>query len=96
MRVARSSSITFARGRQPRSPGRAGQDCASPEVAFHLAVYRGEDVLLWADDAGDGTILVAKSLPPETVERFRSALGASLRPYPRRHRLFGLGRARDE
>jgi hypothetical protein len=72
------------------------EDCASPEVAFHLAIYRGEEVLLWAHDAGDGSLLVAKSLPSETVERFRSALGPTLRPYPRRYRLFGLRRVRDQ
>jgi hypothetical protein len=72
------------------------EDCASPEVAFHLAVYRDEEVLLWAHDAGDGSILLAKSLPPETVERFRSALGASLRPYPRQRWSGLLRRSRDK
>jgi hypothetical protein len=69
---------------------------ASPEVAFHLAVYRGDEVILWAHDAGYGSLLLAESLPPDTVERMRSALGATLRPYPRRRRLFGLLRPRDE
>ena len=73
------------------------EDCASPEVAFHLAIYRDDEVLLWAHDAGDGSLLVAKSLPPETVERFRSALGATLKRYPaRRYGWFRLRRVRDE
>lgn len=59
------------------------EDCASPEIAFHLAVYRDDEVLLWAHQAGDGTLLVAKSLPHETVERLHSALGSTLKPYPR-------------
>lgn len=71
------------------------EDCASPEVAFHLAVYRGDEVLLWAHDAGDGSLCVAKSLPAETVEAFREALGATLKPH-RRYRFFGLFRARDQ
>ncbi len=71
------------------------EDFASPEIAFHLAVYRGEEVLLWAHDAGAGAVLLADSLPPETVERFRTALGTTLRPY-RRYRWFGLRQARDE
>jgi hypothetical protein len=69
---------------------------ASPEVAFHLAVYRHGEVILWAHDAGYGSLLLAKSLPPDTVERMRSALGATLRPYRRSRGLFGLRRARDE
>lgn len=71
------------------------EDCASPEVAFHLAIYRDDDVLLWAHDAGSGSLLVARSLPAETVERFRTALGATLKPYPR-YRFFGLFRVRDK
>jgi hypothetical protein len=71
------------------------EDCVSFEVAFHLAVYRDDRVLLWAHDAGDGSLRVAESLPAETVERLREALGATLKPYPR-YRWFGLRRARDE
>ena len=59
------------------------EDCASPEVAFHLAVYRDDEVLLWAHDAGDGSLRVAKSLPTETVERFRAALGDDAQAAPR-------------
>ena len=55
--------------------------CAAPEVAFHLMVYRGDEVLLWAHDAGDGSLLLARSLPDETLERMRSVLGDSLRPH---------------
>ena len=70
------------------------EDFIASEVASHLVVYRGDEVLLWAHDAGSGRVLVARSLPPETVERFRSALGATLRP-PRRSRWRRLRRARD-
>ena len=63
---------------------------ASPEVATHLAVYRGDEVLLWAHDAGDGSVLLARSLPDETLERFQAALGPTLR-VPKRYRWFGLG-----
>ena len=50
------------------------------EVADHFVVYRGDQVLLWAHDAGDGYVRVWKSLDAATVERLRSALGDSLRP----------------
>ena len=68
---------------------------AAPEIAFHLAVYRGDEVLLWARDAGNGSLLLAQSLPPATVEQVRTALGDTLRPY-RRHSLFGLFRRRNQ
>jgi hypothetical protein len=71
------------------------EDCVSFEVASHLAVYRGDEVLLWAHDAGSGSLLVAATLPPETVERLRAALGTTLKPHPR-YRWFGLRRVRDE
>jgi hypothetical protein len=70
------------------------EDHPSPEIASHLAVYRGRDVLLWAHDAGGGPVLLARSLPDETVEHFRTALGGSLRP-PKRYGFFGLFRPRD-
>jgi len=55
------------------------EEHAEPEVADHLVVYRGEDVLLWAHDAGAGYVQLSRSLPPETTERFRAALGDTLR-----------------
>ena len=70
------------------------EDHPAPEIASHLAVYRGREVLLWAHDAGDGSVLLARSLPEETIERFRAALGASLR-LPKRYGFFGLFRPRD-
>ncbi len=70
------------------------EDFPSPEIAFHLAVYRDRDVLLWAHDAGDGTVLLAQTLPDETIERFREALGDSLRQ-PKRYGFLGLFRARN-
>jgi hypothetical protein len=68
------------------------ESCASPEVAFHLAVYRGDEILLWAHDAGDGSLLVASSLPDETLERLREALGPTLKAHVR-YRWFGLRRS---
>lgn len=53
---------------------------AEPEVADHLVVYRDLDVLLWAHDAGDGYVALSRSLPDETIERFRDSLGGALRP----------------
>jgi hypothetical protein len=52
---------------------------AEPEIADHLVVYRGVDVLLWAHDAGGGYIRLARSLPQDVVDRFREILGTSLR-----------------
>jgi hypothetical protein len=54
------------------------------EVASHLAVYRGDEVLLWAHDAGDGSVQLALSLPDATIERFRESLGQTLRRPKRR------------
>jgi hypothetical protein len=51
---------------------------AAPEVCDHLVVYRGDEWLLWAHDAGYGYVQLARSLPVETVERFRLALGDAL------------------
>jgi hypothetical protein len=70
------------------------EDYPAPEIAFHLAVYRDREVLLWAHDAGEGAVLLARSLPEETIERFRTALGDSLR-LPKRYGFFGLFRSRD-
>jgi hypothetical protein len=70
------------------------EDHPALEIASHLAVYRGREVLLWAHDAGDGSVLLARTLPEETIERFRAALGTSLR-LPKRYGFFGLFRARD-
>jgi hypothetical protein len=33
------------------------------EVCDHVVVYRGDELLLWAHDAGDGYVQVARSLP---------------------------------
>lgn len=52
---------------------------AEPEVADHLAVYSGDDLLLWAPDAGDGEVWLARALPQRTLERLRLALGGALR-----------------
>jgi hypothetical protein len=52
---------------------------AEPEVADHLVVYRDDAVLLWAHDAGDGYVALSRSLPKETLHRFRAALADVLR-----------------
>ena len=52
---------------------------AEPEVADHLVVYRGEDVLLWAHDAGSGYVEVARDLSESIVEALRDALGDAIR-----------------
>jgi hypothetical protein len=64
------------------------------EVASHLAVYRGDETLVWAHDAGDGIVTLATSLPDETIERFREALGSTLRRPKRRTWLWS--RPRDD
>jgi hypothetical protein len=71
------------------------ENYAASEVASHLAVYRGDEVLLWAHDAGVGSLLLARSLPDATADLMRTALGTSLRPYAR-HSLFGLFRSRRQ
>lgn len=52
---------------------------AEPEVADHLVVYRGDDVLMWAHDAGSGYVDVARDLSQSTVAAFRAALGDAIR-----------------
>ncbi len=71
------------------------EDCIASEVALHLVVYRDDEVLLWARDAGIGHLLVARSLGPETVAQIRAALGTTLEPH-KRFGWFGLRRVRDE
>lgn len=51
---------------------------AAPEVCDTLVVYCGDGVLLWAHDAGYGYVELTRSLPEETTERFRAALGEAL------------------
>jgi hypothetical protein len=48
---------------------------AEPEVADHLAVYRGNELLLTAYDAGKDDVYVARSLSRETLETLQRALG---------------------
>lgn len=69
------------------------EDHLRSEVASHLAVYRGDEILLWAPQAGDGVVSLATTLPGDAIELFRRALGASLKRPARRRRLFS--RARD-
>jgi hypothetical protein len=64
------------------------------EVASHLAVYRFDETLMWARDAGDGIVTLATSLPDEAIERFREALGSTLRRPKRRTWLWS--RPRDD
>ena len=51
---------------------------AEPEVADHLVVYRGDDVRMWAHDAGSGYVDVARDLSESTVAAFRGALGDAI------------------
>jgi hypothetical protein len=71
------------------------EDFIASEVASHLVVYRGDEVLLWAHQAGSGSVQLARSLPPAASERFRSALGSTFRPH-QRSRWRSLRRARHE
>jgi hypothetical protein len=48
---------------------------AEPEIGDHIAVYRDDELLLFAPDAGGGEVLLAGSLPEETIESFRESLG---------------------
>jgi hypothetical protein len=52
---------------------------AAPEVADHLVVYRGESVLLWAHDAGYGSVDIARTWSESIVEPLRKALGNAVR-----------------
>ena len=47
---------------------------AAPEICDHLVVYRDDEVLLTAYDAGDGAVYVAKALGEPTIKRMRSIL----------------------
>jgi hypothetical protein len=47
---------------------------AEPEICDHLVVYRGEEILALAHDAGRGDLLVARALSPSVVERMRTIL----------------------
>ena len=47
---------------------------AEPEICDHLAVYRDDELLLMAHDAGFGDVEVASSLPEDAVRRFRLTL----------------------
>ncbi len=51
---------------------------AAPEVCDHVAVYKGDELLLTAYDAGENYVEVSKSLPDETIQHLRAALGAAL------------------
>ena len=44
---------------------------ASAEVCTHLAVYRGDEILALAHDAGDAPLFVGRTLAPDAVERMR-------------------------
>lgn len=48
---------------------------AEHEICDHLVVYRGDQVLLAAYDAGFGPVYVSCDLPSETIEDLRSRLG---------------------
>jgi hypothetical protein len=48
---------------------------AEPEVCDHLVVYRDEDVLISAYDAGFGTVYARRDLPKAALDRLREAAG---------------------
>jgi hypothetical protein len=52
---------------------------AEPEIADHLVVYRDREVLMWAHDAGSGSVWVSRKLPRTMIDSFREALGDTLR-----------------
>lgn len=45
---------------------------AEPEILDHLAVYRGDSVLLWAPDAGSSEVLVSQKYAPAIMARLKS------------------------
>jgi hypothetical protein len=49
---------------------------AEPEICAHLVVYRDDQVLLSAYDAGSETVWVRRDLPEETINRLRGVLGS--------------------
>jgi hypothetical protein len=49
---------------------------AAPEVCDHLVVYRGDEVLLSAYDAGTETVWVRRDFPEEALARLRTLLSA--------------------
>jgi len=50
---------------------------AEPEVCDHLVVYRGDQVLLQAHDAGASHVYVSDDLPEAVVHALRSRLGSA-------------------
>jgi hypothetical protein len=53
---------------------------ALPEIAIHLHVYKGTEVLLqWYDAGDDDPLLVSKQIPEETVREFCRRLGVTYR-----------------
>lgn len=47
---------------------------ATPEVCAHLAVYRGQEIVALAHDAGDGVLLVGRSLPDAALKAMRQVV----------------------
>ena len=65
--------VSFLERRQARVQSATAPNTLWPEPRFfHLS--------LWAHDAGCGYVEVSNSLPEETIERFRAALGSAVRP----------------
>lgn len=60
-----------------RQFGELAERYAAPEICDHLVVYRGDQVLLFAHDAGSGHVYVSRDLPSETVEGLRRRLGVT-------------------
>ena len=49
-----------------------GERFAQPEMCDHLVVYRDEDILLSAYDAGIDIVWVSRALPTHILEQLRS------------------------
>jgi hypothetical protein len=53
---------------------------AFPELAIHLHVYKGTDMLLqWYDAGGRDPLLLSKQIPVERVREFCNRLGVEYR-----------------
>lgn len=50
---------------------------ASPEIADHLVVYRGEQVLVSAYDVGDEEVWVSRDLGEDSFRRFLDIVGGT-------------------
>ena len=52
---------------------------AEPEIAIHVHVYKGDDILLQWHDALDDPMYVSKGIPEDKVKAFAAALAVDYR-----------------